>query len=136
MITLTKKKYIYFIAYSIVIFFCGLFVGQVYFHPRPPFPLNSFGFGKPRDSHHRGGGDMRNKMVRLLALSSEQQIQLDNVMKKHRPEIEKHIMSMRMAIDVDKQQIDKEIEAILTQKQKTKFAKIKRMPDPPPFLGN
>lgn len=132
MIKIIKNIHVYFIVYSIAIFCSGIFVGQRFYHPHPPFPPHPFGFGHPfgGDSHHKEFGKKR--FFDELALSKQQQLQVDKIMAEHRPKIEDHITAMRNAVDMDKKEIDKEIESILTEDQKIKFAKIKRMPEPPP----
>lgn len=131
MIKVSKKIYGYFIVYSIAIFGSGLFVGQRFYHPHPPFPPHGFGMGRHGGPQHDREFEKK-RFFEGLALTTQQQEVVDKIMTKHRPKIEEHITAMRQALDRDKQEIDKEIELILTADQKKVFATMKQMPGPPP----
>jgi Spy/CpxP family protein refolding chaperone len=130
----TKMFYLYLTIFSLIIFLCGFFSGQIFFRPFPMFPPHHFGMhGRfPFMPKHNNENDMREMIARELDLSNDQQVKLDNIMEKYHPQIENHIMEMRKVIDIDRQRIDKEIEDILTPEQKKKFAAMRKGPDMPP----
>lgn len=137
MIKLSKRIYVYFVLYSIMLFMAGGFFGQILIHHRPQGPRHPFLPGRhfPAPQREPEAADIIRHIERELKLNPEQQKQVRAIITQSQPAFQAEIEKIRRDLDEIKQKIDAEIEAVLNPEQIKIFRDHTKRPSPPPHRG-
>lgn len=125
MTPVNKKSILYLISYSVLILMAGIYIGKYmadkeHHHRRAHWGQKHMS----KTKHEKREVSMLKMFTKKLNLTEEQQLQVEAILTKHRPEMEAMKNQIHEQYKAAHKQFKQEINAILTEEQKVLFEKM------------